>query len=113
MTLIVAWVVFPLVLAVLALGCGLLLQRVSGVELRGALLLPCGLAVIVVTAGLATITDATAQLATLASHRYAPYPEAAELPPLGPIRRVVRSVVLAVRERRRGAPEEELEALEQ
>jgi hypothetical protein len=63
-TLVVAWIVFPLVLGVLALGCGLLLQRVSGVELRGALLLPCGLAVIVVTAGLATISEATAQLAT-------------------------------------------------
>jgi len=55
----------------------------------------------------------TGQLAALASGRYAPYPEAAELPPRGPIQRVLRSVVLAVRQRRRSASEEELEALEQ
>lgn len=63
MTLLVAWVVFPLLLGVLALGCGLLLQQVAGVELPSSLLLPCGLAVIVVAAGLATMTGATAQLA--------------------------------------------------
>jgi hypothetical protein len=54
----------------------------------------------------------TGQLAALATHRYAPYPEAAELPPRGPIRRVLRGTVLAVRNRRRRASEDALEALE-
>jgi len=43
----------------------------------------------------------TGQLAALAARRYAPYPAAAELPPTGPLRRVVRGTVLAVRNRRR------------
>jgi len=54
----------------------------------------------------------TGQLAALAGRRYAPYPEAAELPPRGPARRVLRGVMLAVRDRRRGAPGGEREALE-
>ena len=45
----------------------------------------------------------TGQLAALATHRYAPYPAAAELPPSGPVRRVVRTTVLAVRGRRRAS----------
>jgi hypothetical protein len=53
-----------------------------------------------------------AQLAALAARRYAPYPSAAELPPNGPLRRVVRSTVLAVRDRRRRAPSTVPEALE-
>ena len=52
------------------------------------------------------------QLAALATRRYAPYPDAAELPPRGPIRRVLRGVVLAVRDRRRHAPDDAREALE-
>src|SRR2546428_3886688 len=43
----------------------------------------------------------TGQLAALAARRYAPYPAAAELPPTGPLRRVVRGTVLTVRNRRR------------
>jgi hypothetical protein len=54
----------------------------------------------------------TAQLSALATHRYAPYPKASEVPPQGPARRFVRGVVLAVRDRRRRAPEEAPEALE-
>src|SRR6266540_1771434 len=54
----------------------------------------------------------TGQLAALAGRRYAPYPDAAELPPRGPARRVLRGVMLAVRDRRRGAPGGEREALE-
>src|SRR5438093_13702470 len=63
MSLLLAWVVFPLVLGVLALGCGLLLDRIAGTALPGVLLLPVGLAVIIVAAQLATLTDATAELA--------------------------------------------------
>jgi hypothetical protein len=40
------------------------------------------------------------QLAALAAGRYAPYPEAAERPPLGPIRSLVRRFVLVGRRRR-------------
>jgi hypothetical protein len=56
---------------------------------------------------------AAAQLATLTTHRYAPYPEATALPPRGPLRRGVRSVVLARRNRRRRAGAAELEVVEQ
>jgi hypothetical protein len=52
------------------------------------------------------------QLATLAVRRYAPYPEVSELPPRGPIRRVLRGTYLAVHNRRRREPDEAAEALE-
>jgi hypothetical protein len=42
-----------------------------------------------------------AQLAAIAAGRYAPYPSAAERPPRGPIRNAVRTLVLALRARRR------------
>jgi len=54
----------------------------------------------------------TGQLAALAARRYAPYPAAAELPPGGPVRRVVRGTVLALRNRRRQASAAMPEALE-
>src|ERR671935_282561 len=46
------------------------------------------------------------QVAALAARRYGPYPDAAALPPRGPARRILRRTYLALRERRRGAPEE-------
>ena len=52
-----------------------------------------------------------AQLAALTAGRYAPYPSANERPRLGPIRSVVRRLVLAGRARRR-ATEQERRALE-
>jgi hypothetical protein len=54
----------------------------------------------------------TGQLSALTTHRYAPYPEAGEVPPEGPARRFLRGVVLAVRDRRRREPGEAPEALE-
>jgi hypothetical protein len=54
----------------------------------------------------------TGQLAALATRRYAPYPAAAELPPSGPLRKVVRSTVLTLRDRRRRGPVGVPEALE-
>src|SRR6266545_2132444 len=54
----------------------------------------------------------TGQLAALAARRYAPYPSAAELPPSGPLRKVMRSTVLALRDRRRRGPVGVPEALE-
>jgi hypothetical protein len=46
-------------------------------------------------------TACAAQLAAVAAGRYAPYPPAGERPVRGPLRELVRAVVLAVRARRR------------
>lgn len=62
MTLAVAWIVLPLVLALLSLGCGLLLETVSGMRLPGALLLPGGFIVVSLAAYFAHMTDTTARL---------------------------------------------------
>ncbi len=62
--MVVAWVLLPLLLGLLALGCGLLLERAADARLPGALLAPAGLAVVVLAAQFAVLTDATAELAT-------------------------------------------------
>jgi hypothetical protein len=62
--LLAAWVVFPLVALVLSLGCGLLLELVSGRRLPGALVAPAGFSVVVVAASLTTASSSTAQLTT-------------------------------------------------
>jgi hypothetical protein len=54
----------------------------------------------------------SAQLAALASGRYAPYPAARERPRLGPIRRVVRRLVLGSRAHRRAVRAARQRALE-
>jgi hypothetical protein len=54
----------------------------------------------------------TGQLAALATSRYAPYPAADELPPTGPLRRIVRETVFTFHDRRRRAPAARQEALE-
>jgi hypothetical protein len=64
MTLLICWIAFPLVLCLLALGCGLLLERAAGSRLPGPLLLPAGLAVIVVVGLFPIMSDATAELTT-------------------------------------------------
>ncbi len=64
MTIFLCWVVFPLVLVLLAVGCGLLVELGSGWRLRGPLLPVAGLAVIIVTGDFATALPATARLAT-------------------------------------------------
>jgi hypothetical protein len=46
-------------------------------------------------------TACAAQLVAVASNRYAPYPERAERPPRGPLRGLVRAIVLTARDRRR------------
>jgi hypothetical protein len=59
-----AWVVFPLAMIVLCLGAGLALRRVSGASaLPLVLVLPAGLAVLVVLCGLLCYFKGTAQLA--------------------------------------------------
>jgi hypothetical protein len=64
MTMLVAWVVLPAVLAGLCLGCGLLVERAAGMRLPGALLVPSGLALLVVAGSFTTSYDATAELTT-------------------------------------------------
>ena len=61
--MLVAWVFFPAVLGVLAIGCGMLLERGAGMRLAGPLLAPLGVAVMVVVAGLLTLGAVTAQFA--------------------------------------------------
>jgi hypothetical protein len=46
---------------------------------------------------------AAGQLAALSAGRYAPYPSAKERPPLGPIRKLIRHLVLGARARRRAS----------
>src|SRR5438093_13588903 len=62
MSLAVSWVVLPVVLGLLSLGCGLLLAQAAGGHVPPALLLPLGFAVIVVAGVLTTSNDATARL---------------------------------------------------
>ncbi|HEY1596934.1 MAG TPA: hypothetical protein VGF74_16170, partial [Thermoleophilaceae bacterium] len=64
MSIFVCWVLFPLLFCLLALGCGLLVQRVSGAPIRGVLLLPVGYATIVVASQVTTFFKATTVLAT-------------------------------------------------
>jgi hypothetical protein len=61
-TFVVAWLVYPVVVAAVSLGCGALLERASGLRLPGALLVPAGFAVIVCATLLTTSLDATAEL---------------------------------------------------
>jgi hypothetical protein len=62
--LIVAWVLFPLVLIGLCVGCGLLLGELIGRPLSGLLVAPAGFAVMVVVAGILTARGETAALTT-------------------------------------------------
>jgi hypothetical protein len=63
-TLLIAWLVFPLVLAALSLGCGLALERAASIELPTPLLLPTGFALMSVLSQFAILSDSTAELAT-------------------------------------------------
>src|SRR5688572_29969260 len=60
--MILSWLIFPLVLVLLTLGCGLVVELIAGRPLPGTLLLPAGYALIVVVAQLPAQTDATAEL---------------------------------------------------
>jgi hypothetical protein len=59
-TLLLTWVVFPLVALVLCLGCGLLLEFATGRALPGLLIAPAGFAVIIVAGSLTTMWPRTA-----------------------------------------------------
>ncbi|MEA2442129.1 MAG: hypothetical protein QOH76_3553 [Thermoleophilaceae bacterium] len=67
MTLIVCWLAFPLVLAIVCAGLGLLLERACARRLQTSLLLPCGFALLILVTTLATLNSGTAGLATPAT----------------------------------------------
>jgi hypothetical protein len=64
MLLLQAWLVFPALLALLSLGLGLLVERLGSTRLPGTLLIPTGLAAIIVIARAAMTWDLTAELGT-------------------------------------------------
>src|SRR5919109_353753 len=62
MTLLVCWLVFPLLLAAICLGCGLAVTRWSRTRVPATLLVPVGFAAVVVIGSFATLTPRTAPL---------------------------------------------------
>jgi hypothetical protein len=62
--LIAAWVLFPAALLAVCLGLGLLVERLAGARLPGAVLVSVGLALLIVVATLTTYKNATANLTT-------------------------------------------------
>ena len=62
--LLTAWLLLPLLLGLTALGIGLLADRLSGGRIPGVLLLPLGIAGVIVVGQFAAVADATAELAT-------------------------------------------------
>ncbi len=61
-TLIVCWLLLPVLLAAVTAGWGWLVQRAAGTSLHGALLLPLGFAAVTLVGAATTATDATAEL---------------------------------------------------
>src|SRR4051812_23258993 len=61
--MVVPWLVFPLVVAGLCLGCGLLVARLAPFELPPALLLPVGFAAVTIAAQVSLVAERTAPLA--------------------------------------------------
>src|SRR5262245_23713380 len=64
MSLIAAWVFFPLVFLLVCTGLGLLVERPSGGRLPGVLILPLGAAGLITASQLTTYFDWTAKLTT-------------------------------------------------
>jgi hypothetical protein len=60
----VAWVLFPLVLLAVCLGCGLAVERVAGWRLPGTVIASVGLALVIVVATLMTYKGSTAKFTT-------------------------------------------------
>jgi hypothetical protein len=63
MSMLAAWVLFPLLLLATSLGLGLLLERAAGRTLPGPIVLPAGLALVLALANLITFTQVLAALA--------------------------------------------------
>ena len=61
LSLLLAWLVFPLVALVASLGLGLLVERAAGAAVPGVLLLPLGMAGLVCVTQLPTFWDETAE----------------------------------------------------
>jgi hypothetical protein len=64
MTIVLTWLLLAGVLALVATGCGLVVEQLSGFRLPGALVPPVGLAVVFACGDLTTMYDATAELTT-------------------------------------------------
>ncbi|MHB8692813.1 MAG: hypothetical protein ACYDHH_16375 [Solirubrobacteraceae bacterium] len=64
MTLIHAWVVYPLVVLALGAGWGALIEKAAGTKLHGALLVPVGMVAVIVVSGFFTAFSGTASWAT-------------------------------------------------
>ncbi len=64
MSLILSWVLFPLVLVTIGAGWGVIVERAGGAQVNDALLLPLGLAAALVLAGTVTAFTAAAPAAT-------------------------------------------------
>jgi hypothetical protein len=64
MTQLACWLLFPAILVILSLGCGLLLERAAGLELPDPLTVPAGLAAVICAGELTTKLRATAPLTT-------------------------------------------------
>src|SRR3954451_10279319 len=62
--LLVCWVLLPVVLGILSLGCGLLVEKASGIRLTGALVIPVGFAALIAVAGLPILVSSLAKFAT-------------------------------------------------
>ena len=62
--MIVDWLLFPVVMLAVCLGCGLIVERVAGWQLWSGLLPAVGLVLVIVVASLTTNQSATAPLAT-------------------------------------------------
>src|SRR4051794_20060481 len=60
----IAWLLFPLVLLAVSLGCGLLVERIAGWRMPGALLPSVGLGLVIVVAELLTYNRWSTGLAT-------------------------------------------------
>src|SRR2546426_10672821 len=60
----IAWLVFPLVLLAVSVGSGLLVERIAGRRIPGALLPSVGLALVIVVAELLTYHRSTVWLTT-------------------------------------------------
>jgi hypothetical protein len=62
--MILAWLVYPVVLAALGAGWGVLIEKAAGAKYNDTLLIPLGLAGVLVVAGLLTAFASTASAAT-------------------------------------------------
>jgi hypothetical protein len=61
--MILSWLVYPLVLAALCAGWGVLVEKLAGAQVRDVLLLPVGFAAVLVVAGLLTAFSGSAPVA--------------------------------------------------